>query len=192
MIARREELWDNARVSWQPGGWWKHPTARVATDAIIYPGAFIGPFVTIGRGCVIGPNTSIGAPGFGYVTDEATGEHVYREHVQGVELAEDVHVGANSCIDQGRHRATRIGRGTRVDNLVHIAHNVIVGERCLVIAHSMIAGSVEVGDDVTISPGALIRDHRDIGAGAHVGQGANVVKPVEPGQTVAGNPARSL
>jgi UDP-3-O-[3-hydroxymyristoyl] glucosamine N-acyltransferase len=191
MIARREELWDNSRGVFQPGGWWKHPTARVGCGTIIYPGVFIGPNVQVGADCVIAANTVIGGPGFGYVTDER-GEHVYREHVQGVVIADDVHIGANTCIDQGRHRTTRIGRGTRIDNLVHIAHNVIVGERCQIIAHSMVAGSVEIGDDATISPGALIRDHRDIGAGAHVGQGANVVRPVMPGQTVAGNPARPL
>ena len=192
MIERAEELWDNARCTLQAGGWRKHPTAHVDASCIVFPGAFIGPHVTIASGCVIGANTVIGGPGFGYTTDEQTGEHAYREHVQGVHLAEDVHVGANSCIDQGRHRTTRVGRGTRIDNLVHIAHNVEIGERCLIIAHSMIAGSVVIGDDVTVSPGALIRDHRDVGSGAHVGQGANVVRPVEPGTVVAGNPARPL
>ena len=190
MIERAEELWDNARCDLQPGGWRKHPTAHVDASCIVFPGAFIGPSVTIGRYCVVGPGAVIGSPGFGYTTTDEG--HVYREHVQGVELAEDVHVGANSCIDQGRHRPTRIGKGTRIDNLVHIAHNVEIGERCLIIAHCMIAGSVVIGDDVTVSPGALVREHRDIGSGAHVGQGANVVRPVEPGTVVAGNPARPL
>jgi UDP-3-O-[3-hydroxymyristoyl] glucosamine N-acyltransferase len=188
MNVRLEEQWDNSRGVFQRGGWWKHPTSRIGCNTIIYPGVFIGPHVVIGADCVIGANTVIGGPGFGYVTDERG--HHYREHVQGVEIADDVHIGANTCIDQGRHRTTKIGRGTRIDNLVHIAHNVVVGRRCLIIAHSMIAGSVVVGDDVTVSPGALVRDHRDIGDGAHVGQGANVVKAVEPGQTVMGNPAR--
>jgi len=191
MNVRLENDWDNARCVFQRGGWWKHPTASVGCGTIIYPGVFIGPYVTIGADCVIGANTVIGGPGFGYTTDEH-GEHHYREHVQGVEIADDVHIGANTCIDQGRHRATRIGRGTRVDNLVHVAHNVWIGERCQIIAHVMLAGTVEVGDDAVVSPGALVRDHRDIGTGAHVGQGANVVKPVEPGTVVAGNPARPL
>lgn len=174
------------------GGWWLHDTATVDRTATILPGAYIGPNVIVKEHCVIGPGASIGAPGFGYDTDEPTGVHTYRPHNEGVLLAAGVSVGANSCVDQGRHRRTQIGEGTKVDNLVHIAHNVIIGRHCLVIAHSMIAGSAIIGDYTRIAPGALIRDWREVGDRCTVGMGAVVVKDVDHGWTVAGNPAREL
>ena len=168
-----------------------HELASVHTSCIIYPGVYIGPNVTINEGCIIGPNTCIGQPGFGYNTlDDGTRE--YRDHSQGVLLERDVHVGANTCIDQGRHRRTEIGAGTRIDNLVHIAHNVIIGKRCLIIAHTMLGGSVTIGDDAHIAPGSLIRDWRNVGADATSGLGAVVVKDIPAGETHAGNPANKL
>ena len=174
-----------------PGGWWMHPLAFVSTSAVIFPGAYIGPRVYISRHCVVGPNTCIGQPGFGYNTLE-DGTREYRDHQQGVLLEADVHVGANTCIDQGRHRRTEIGAGTRIDNLVHIAHNVIIGKRCLIIAHTMLGGSVTIGDDAHIAPGSLIRDWRNVGPSATSGLGAVVITDIPDGETHAGNPARNL
>ena len=168
-----------------------HELASVHTSAIIFPGVYIGPNVRIGEGCIIGPNTCIGQPGFGYNTLE-DGTREYRDHSQGVLLERDVHVGANTCIDQGRHRTTEIGAGTRIDNLVHIAHNVIIGKRCLIIAHTMLGGSVTIGDDAHIAPGSLIRDWRNVGPNATSGLGAVVVKDIPAGETHAGNPAHNL
>jgi len=173
------------------GQWWMHELASVHTSAIIFPGVYIGPNVRISEGCVIGPNTCIGQPGFGYNTLE-DGTREYRDHSQGVLLEADVHVGANTCIDQGRHRRTEIGAGTKIDNLVHIAHNVIIGKRCLIIAHTMLGGSVTIGDDAHIAPGSLIRDWRNVGANATSGLGAVVVKDIPTGETHAGNPANNL
>ena len=175
-----------------PGGWHMHRTATIDRTATVMPGAYIGPKVKIGARCVIGPGASIGAMGFGYETHHLTGEHTYRTHCEGVVLEPDVSIGANSCVDQGRHRPTHIGMGTKVDNLVHIAHNVIIGQHCLVIAHSMIAGSAEIGDYTRIAPGALVRDWRQVGDHCLVGMGSVVVKDVDDGTTVAGNPARPL
>jgi UDP-3-O-[3-hydroxymyristoyl] glucosamine N-acyltransferase len=174
-----------------PGGWWMHRLAAVDSSAVIFPGVYIGPNVTINKHCIIGPNTCIGQPGFGYNTLE-DGTREYRQHVEGVYLAKDVHVGANTCIDQGRHRTTEIGAGTKIDNLVHIAHNVIIGKRCLIIAHTMLGGSVTIGDDAHIAPGSLIRDWRNVGANATSGLGAVVVKDIPTGETHAGNPAHNL
>ena len=97
-----------------------------------------------------------------------------------------------TCIDQGRHRRTEIGAGTRIDNLVHIAHNVIIGKRCLIIAHTMLGGSVTIGDDAHIAPGSLIRDWRNVGPNATSGLGAVVITDIPDGETHAGNPARNL
>ena len=87
---------------------------------------------------------------------------------------------------------TEIGAGTRVDNLVHIAHNVIIGKRCLIIAHTMLGGSVTIGDDAHIAPGSLIRDWRNVGPNATSGLGAVVITDIPDGETHAGNPARNL
>lgn len=168
-----------------------HPSAKIADSAVLFPYVYIGPGVEIGERVVIMSGASIGAPGFGYEQEE-DGSWSYREHPYGVIIQDDVHIGANACIDAGRHRFTYIGRGTKIDNLVHIAHNVWIGEDCLIIALAEVSGSVEIGDKVVISPSASIRDHHNIGDEAHVGIGACVVKDIPAGETWAGVPARRL
>lgn len=165
--------------------------ATVGERTIISPFCYIGPNVRIGADCYIGPGSVIGSPGFGY-TREEDGSWSYRTHPHGVVIGDNVHIGANTCVDAGRHRPTKIGSGSRIDNLVHIAHNVEVGEDCLVIACSEVSGSCEIGDGAVLSPGATVRDWRNIGAGAQVGLGAVVVKDVPPGEVWAGNPARQF
>lgn len=165
------------------------PSSTVDPSAVLYPGVYVGPNVTIGADCVIGPNSCIGQPGFGY-THEDDGTHTYREHTAGVLIESNVHIGACTCVDQGRHRPTIIRYGARIDNLVHVAHNVEIGRHSLIIAHTMLAGSVVVGDHAHVAPGVMVRDWRNIGDGATVGLGAVVVKDVEAGATVYGNPAR--
>lgn len=166
-----------------------HPEADVHPSTIIFPNAYVGPNVTIEAYCVVGPSAAIGQPGFGYRADEE-GKWWYREHKQGVYICEGVHIGANACIDQGRHRPTFIDKGTKIDNLVHIAHNVRIGKNCLIIAHAMIAGSVEIGDDVVVSPGACIRDNLLVDSGARIGMSSAVVRNVDAGSLVYGVPAR--
>ena len=191
MFTGREEMWDATRGCKQLGGWHKHPTAHVHSTAIVFPGAVIGPGVDIHAHCVIGANAVIGGPGFGYTT-LPDGSHRYRPHKFAVTVHENVHIGANSCVDAGRHRTTVIGSGTRIDNLVHIGHNCLVGRDALIIANAMLGGSCEIGDRVQISPGAQIMDHIKIGQGAHVGLGAVVIRDVGAGQVVVGNPARVI
>lgn len=159
----------------------RHPTAEVSPLATIFPGAYIGPNVRIGAGCVIGPNASIGQPGFGYTRTD-TGRLEYRPHTKGVVIEPDVHIGASTCVDQGRHRPTIIRTGTRIDNQVHIAHNVVIGRHCAVIAHAMLAGTVELKDFAYVAPGAQIRDHVTIGRRAMVGQGAVVLEDIPAGE----------
>ena len=181
------QYWDDVR-------WYNcsiHPTAKIADSAILFPFVYIGPNVEIGERVVIMPGASIGAPGFGYEqADDGTWN--YREHPFGVVVGDDVHIGANACIDAGRHRMTVIGRGTKIDNLVHIAHNVWIGEDCLIIALAELSGTVEVGDRAIVSPAASVRDHQKIGDDAHVGIGACVIKDIPAGETWAGVPARRL
>lgn len=193
---------ERLRTDWHDDGARIHPTARLAPGVVVGPGVEIGPDVEIGpnaalawcalsAGVRIGPNTTIGTDGFGYTRDEAGGLVPF-PHLGRVVLDAGVHVGANACIDRGALGETRVGTGTRIDNLVHIAHNVRIGRDCAVIARAMIAGSVTVGDGAWVAPSASVLNGVTVGAGAVVGMGAVVLRDVPPGTTVVGNPAREL
>jgi len=109
-----------------------------------------------------------------------------------VVIDEDVEIGCNTCVDRGALGNTYLRSGARIDNLVHIAHNADIGSHALVIAHAMVAGSATIGERAWIAPSAAIMNQLTVGAGAIVGLGAVVVKSVEPGTTVVGNPAKPL
>jgi UDP-3-O-[3-hydroxymyristoyl] glucosamine N-acyltransferase len=168
-----------------------HPTARIGARTVIFPLAYIGPRVSIGEDCVIGPGAAIGQPGFGY-DEQEDGSWAYKPHEFGVKIADDVHIGANACVDGGRYRDTVIGNGSRIDDLAFIAHNVQIGHDCLVIANAMIAGSCEIGNGVIVGPSASLRDHVTVGDRAMIGLGAVVVKNIPPGEVWAGNPAKFM
>ena len=128
--------------------------------------------------------------GFGFV--KINGEWQRFPHYGDVKIGKDVEIGRNTCIDRGSLAHTVIGDGTKIDNLVHVAHNVKIGKRCLITAGAILGGSCEIGDDCFIGIGALIRNGIKIGAGATVGMGAVVTKDVPEGVTVVGNPAREM
>lgn len=148
-------------------------------------------WVKIGKNVIIQLGTVIGEEGYRYRRDEKGVLH-HHKHEFGVVIEDNVDIGANGVIDRGSWRDTVIGRGTKINNLVHIAHNVIIGRHCLVGAGAKICGSVNVEDFAEIWTGATIRDHINIGEGATVGMGAVVIKDVPPHTTVVGNPARTL
>jgi len=196
-----------------PGGIEK--TAIVSSSAQIHPSSYIGNYVivgenvSIGKNCIIHPhvviydnveigdnviihaNTTIGADGFGYENDES-GKYWKFPHLGKVIIGNNVEIGANTAIDKGSLSDTIIGDGTKIDNLVHIAHNVKIGKNCMIIANSMIAGSVEIEDNAWIAPSSSILNQKKIGKNALIGMASNVVKDVPSNQIVAGNPARSL
>jgi len=163
----------------------------VGEGTIIADGVYFGPNVVIGKNCRIQPGAVIGTDGFGY-DQQLDGTWTPKPHLGGVVIGDDVHIGANTCIDQGSIHPTVIANGTRIDNLVHIAHNAQIGENCMIIACAEISGSVIIDDGAWIGPSACIHQHRTIGKRALVGMGAVVIKDVPDNVTVAGNPARII
>jgi UDP-3-O-[3-hydroxymyristoyl] glucosamine N-acyltransferase len=172
------------------------PRAVVGSGVIIGSGTIIGPGTClanteIGQNVVIGANCTIGLPGFGYEKDK-DGRYWRFPHVGRVVIESDVEIGSNTCIDRGAIGETRIGRASKIDNLVHIAHNCVLEPNSVVIANAMLGGSVKIREGAWIAPSASIMNQADIGARSIVGLGAVVLKSVEAGATVVGNPAKPL
>jgi UDP-3-O-[3-hydroxymyristoyl] glucosamine N-acyltransferase len=178
---------------------------RLEDGVVLYPGVYIGPGsvvgpgtvvhanvviregVEIGKRCVLHAGVVIGADGFGFApVDDAW---IKIPQVGGVIIGDDVEIGSNSCIDRATFGMTRIGRGTKIDNLVQIGHNVEIGEHCVVAGTVGIAGSAILGNHVRVGAGAGINGHIDIGDGAVIAGWAGVTKSVKPGQVVSGFPA---
>ncbi len=178
--------------------------AVIGDNAILFPGVFIGsnvkvgsnsvlhPNVSISQGCIIGANVIIhagcviGSDGFGYVqSDEG---NVKVPQLGNVRIDDDVEIGANSTVDRAAHGTTHIKRGVKIDNLVQVAHNVVIGEDSIVVALTGISGSVQVGKNVIIGGQVGIKDHITIGDRAIVGSAAGVHKSLAEGEAVLGNP----
>lgn len=143
----------------------------------------------LGKGVIIGSNTSIGGNGFGFSKLAGSEEYAQFPHYGRVIIADRVSIGSNTCIDRGSLKDTLIGPGVKIDNLVHIAHNVEIGANSLIIACAMIAGSTIIGENVWVAPGSSVRNALRIGSNAIIGLAATVTKDVSEGQTVMGSPA---
>jgi UDP-3-O-[3-hydroxymyristoyl] glucosamine N-acyltransferase len=136
---------------------------------------------------IIGSGAVIGSDGFGFVTHE--GRHHKIPQRGGVSIEDDVELGANVTIDRATHGQTVIGRGTKIDDQVHVAHNVTVGEHAILVAQVGIAGSTTVGRHVVMGGQVGVNDHIRIGDGAMISAKSGVVGDVEPGSRVSGIPA---
>jgi UDP-3-O-[3-hydroxymyristoyl] glucosamine N-acyltransferase len=141
----------------------------------------------IGTHCIFHANVSIGADGFGYRPSERGLTKI--PHIGHVVIGNHVEIGANSCIDRGKFSATVLGDGCKIDNLVQIGHNSVLGRFCIMAGNSGLAGSVTLGDGVVIGGSASIKDHTTIHSGATVGAGSGVMNDVAAGKTVVGYPA---
>jgi UDP-3-O-[3-hydroxymyristoyl] glucosamine N-acyltransferase len=168
---------------------WLHPGVVVGDEVVIGDDVTIYPNVTIQARCVVGnrvtinAGTVIGSDGFGFAPDGKCYHKI--PHTGIVQIDDDVEIGANNAIDRGTFGKTYIGRGVKTDNLVHIAHNVIVGENTVLIAQVGIAGSARIGKNAIIAGQAGIAGHLTIGDGATVGPQTGVGKPVPDGQIVS-------
>ena len=180
------------------------PRAEVGAGTLIGARTVIGPNVRIGRDCSIGPDATIlhaligdrviihpgvriGQDGFGYLPSPLG--HLKIPQTRRAIIQDDVEIGANTTIDRGATRDTMIGEGTKIDNLVQIAHNCSIGRHCLIVSHVGISGSVDVGDFVVLTGQVGIADHLTIGAGAVLGGRAGVMSNVPAGARWAGTPA---
>ncbi|MBA3466722.1 MAG: UDP-3-O-(3-hydroxymyristoyl)glucosamine N-acyltransferase [Gemmatimonadaceae bacterium] len=156
--------------------------SRLWPSVVIYPGAVLGARVNVHAGA------RIGSDGFGYVFKD--GAHTKIPHVGRCIIGDDVEIGANATIDRGSIDDTVIGAGTKIDNLVHVAHNVRIGTRCLLMAQVGVAGSAIIGDNCVIAGQAGISGHLTIGAGARIAAQAGVFGDIPAGETWSGYPAR--
>ncbi len=190
------------------------PYTVLEDDVTVADGVVIGPNCAVGRGssirsdselkyhvtlnhnCVIGKNvlvhsgTVIGSDGFGFTAEK--GVHYKVPQTGGVVVEDDVEIGANCAIDRGTMGNTVIGKGTKLDNLVHIAHNVKLGKGCLVTGQAGIAGSTVIGDYVAFGGQSGVTDHVEIGSNARIAARAGVTKSIPGDKTYAGMPAKEI
>ncbi len=178
---------------------------EIAAGVVIYPVCFLGEGVQVGEGsvlhsnvsvgwgcrigprCILFPGAVLGADGFGHHVED--GRHYRYPHLGIVVLEEGVEVGANAAIDRATLGETQIGAGTKIDNLVQIAHNCQVGERCFIASQAGVGGSSIIGDRVTLAGQAGVSDHVRIGSGVTVLGQAGIYRSVAEGEVVGGTPA---
>lgn len=179
--------------------------ASVGDRTVVYPGVYIGHDCRIGADCILYPNVVIreravlgdrvivhggaviGADGFGYAGED--GRRQKQEQFGNVVLEDDVEIGANVTIDRARFDSTRIGRGTKIDNLVQIAHNVVIGENSIIISQTGIAGSTRIGKNVIMAGQVGVAGHITVGDNVRVAAKSGVTKSVAADETLYGNPA---
>jgi len=181
------------------------PRAEIAAGTVVAANAVIGPQVRIGRDCAIGagstithtligdrvvihPNCSIGQDGFGFVENKKG--HIKVPQLGRVVIHDDVEIGAGTKIDRGGLRDTVIGEGTKIDNLVQIGHNVVIGRHCIIVAQSGLSGSVTLEDFAILGARVGIIPHVTVGKGSRLLSRATVYEDVPPGAVWGGFPAK--
>ena len=196
-----------------------HPSAVLGRGVVIGEGTRIGPYVYVDEGVIIGKNCDLmarvtvysgttlgdrvvvqagavlGSTGFGYARNADTGAYLLFPQQGRLVVEDDVEIGANTTIDRGALGETRIGRGTKIDNLVHIGHNCLIGKNVIIAAQTGISGSSVVGDGAILGGQVGIGEHATVGAGVILGGGAGVLsgkKMRGPGEVFWGRPARPL
>lgn len=164
--------------------------SRIGDESFVYPLVTIRERVSIGRRCIVHSGAVIGGDGFGFTTID--GRHAKVPQVGGVQISDDVEVGAGVTIDRARFGMTRIGEGTKIDNLVQIAHNVVIGPHCLVVAQAGISGSTRLGKNVILAGQVGVVGHITLGDGVVVSAQSGITKNVPAGTKMFGTPARPM
>jgi len=160
---------------------------QLGDDVCLFPNVVLYRQTQVGERVTIHAGTVIGSDGFGYVLDE--GRHRKVLQLGNVIIHDDVEIGANVAIDRGALGSTVIGQGTKIDNLVHVAHNVVIGRHCLILGQAGFAGSTTLGDFVVVASQSGIADHLKLGNQALVGAKSGVMRDVPDGGRVLGIPA---
>ena len=179
--------------------------ARVGRNTVLHPGVYVGDDVSIGDDCELFPQVVVrervtigsrviihagsvlGTDGFGYRWDGA--RHAKVPQIGTIVIEDDVEIGSCVCVDRAKFSATRVGRGTKIDNLVQVGHNTVIGPHCIIVGQTGLAGSVTLGAGVVLGGQAAVRDHVTMGDGAMAAGCSGVVEDVEPKQVVSGLPA---
>ena len=204
LVSRSAHLEDSVKI--EPGAV-IGAEARIGRGTTIAAGAVVGYRCTIGRDCFVGPNASvthaligdrvtlhagvrIGQDGFGFAMGPKG--HLKVPQIGRVIIQDDVEIGANSCVDRGALNDTIIGEGTKIDNLVQIGHNVIIGRHCVIVGQAAIAGSSELGDFVVMGGQSGVAGHLKIGAGTQIAGASNAKDSLPPRSKVVGIPAKPL
>ncbi len=168
---------------------------EIGEDCKIYPNVTIYSGTKLGNRVVVHAGAVLGSDGFGYVRDEASGRHEKFPQIGKLEIEDDVEIGANTTIDRGALATTRIGRGTKIDNLVHIGHNCLIGENVIIAAQAGFSGSITIENNVVIGGQVGVGEHARIEEGVMIGgQGGVLPKKVLRGKGIAfwGTPAKPL
>jgi UDP-3-O-[3-hydroxymyristoyl] glucosamine N-acyltransferase len=170
-----------------------HPSVSIGSDVQIgencelFAGVVVRERITIGNRVTIHASSVLGTDGFGYRWDGT--QHVKIPQIGTVIVEDDVEIGSCVCIDRAKFGSTRIGRGTKIDNLVQIGHNVQVGPNCIIVAQSGVAGSARLGQGVVLGGQSAVRDHVTVGDGAMSAACSGIAEDVEPKAIVSGTPA---
>ena len=182
--------------------------AEIGPGVTVFPGCYVGEGCRIGEGCTLFPNVTLmagtilgrririhagavlGADGYGYVQGPAGHEKI--PQIGHVEIGDDVEIGANACIDRASLEVTRIGGGTKIDNLVQIAHNVQVGGHCLLVSQVGIAGSSRLGNGVVLAGQAGVKDNVTLGDGVIIGAQGGVARDIPAGSVESGSPTMPI
>ena len=163
--------------------------AVIGDHTQIKSGCVIGERCIIGHYCILQSNVSIGSDGFGYRPNPDGRGIVKISHIGNVVIGNHVEIGSSTCIDRGKFSSTTIGDGTKIDNLVQIAHNCKIGRACMIAALCGISGSVTLGDGVIMAGQAAIKDHITIGNGVTIGGRSGIMNDIPDGKTILGYPA---
>ena len=159
---------------------------KIGKNVVVYPNVTIRENVVIGDNVIVHSGAVIGSDGFGYI--QRNGKHIKISHIGKVVVEDDVEIGANVTIDRGTIGTTLIKKGTKIDNLVHIAHNVEIGENVLLLAQVGIAGSSKIGDNTILAGQTGVTDHIKVGKNVVAGPRTGIVQDVEDNKVVWGTP----